>query len=188
MSQTATTDHEKRPESRIAGDLRELLEARLSSWEQLPNLDLYMDQLLFCIERENKALDAGNLLSASMVNNYIKEGHLPRANGKRYKRGHLALLIMLSQLKNSLQVKDCGQLLSILSGEAKTADDEHIEKVYELYREHLDSALQKALENLEGSDVGQSQEALAGLALRFALESYVNKRVCEILLKELGEG
>lgn len=46
-----------------------------------------------------------------MINNYIKDGLLPRANDKKYSREHLACLLMIARLKQTLSVKDTGLLL-----------------------------------------------------------------------------
>ena len=45
-----------------------------------------------------------------MVNNYIKDGVVPRAEGKRYHAEHLAYLTMVCVLKQVLAVKDAALL------------------------------------------------------------------------------
>ena len=89
---------------------RRLGERRLPRWEELPDLELYMDQVLSLaaryLEEEPRAL------TASMVNNYVKQGLLPPPVRKRYSRLHLAELLMVCVLKSSLSMSDIAALLS----------------------------------------------------------------------------
>ena len=48
-----------------------------------------------------------------MVNNYIKDGHLPRAEGKRYSKAHLAYLTELCALKTVLPVREAGSFFCV---------------------------------------------------------------------------
>jgi len=87
---------------------------RLPRWAELPDLALYMDQLLALMERylggqpgfERKGI------TASMVNNYVKLGVMPPPEKKRYGRTHLSRLIEICLLKPSLPIEAIGQLLS----------------------------------------------------------------------------
>ena len=54
-------------------------EHTLPSWQELPELELYMDQVLSLVERYLRG-DPGfdeRGLTASMINNYVKQGALP---------------------------------------------------------------------------------------------------------------
>ena len=72
-------------------------ELRLPRYADIPAIDLYMDQLLTYIDAQVRSLVAPDekLLTASMVNNYVKVGMIPRPVGKKYDREHLAMLLML---------------------------------------------------------------------------------------------
>ena len=59
---------------------------RPTPWEDLPDLALYMDQLVSYMSRQLIRFDEGSALTSAMVNNYIKDGLVPRAEGKRYGR------------------------------------------------------------------------------------------------------
>ena len=87
----------------------------LPRYEQIPNIDLYMDQLLTYIESTLRPLVAPGekLLTASMVNNYVKQGviHAPRA--KRYTADHVALLMAICLMKRVFSIGDIHSLLRI---------------------------------------------------------------------------
>ena len=67
--------------------LQERLEQeRPAEWDALPDIGLYMDQLISYMPRQLIHYGEGEALTSAMVNNYIKDGALPRADGKRYSR------------------------------------------------------------------------------------------------------
>ena len=65
---------------------------RPARWEELPDLALYMDQIVSYMPRQLIHFDQGETLTSAMVNNYIKDGLVPRADGKRYGPVHLGYL------------------------------------------------------------------------------------------------
>ena len=85
-------------------------------WALLPDLGLYMDQVITFLERQLAPLYAARtagarqgrggegerVLTPSMINNYVKQGVIPRPNGKKYEREHLAALLMVCALKQVL--------------------------------------------------------------------------------------
>ena len=100
---------------------------RLPRWRELPDLELYMDQVLALIERYLSGypgLDE-KTLTASMVNNYVKLGVMPAPQKKKYARLHLAHLIMICILKSSLPIAAIQKLLAaqMADGEPETSYD-----------------------------------------------------------------
>ena len=69
-----------------------------------------MDQVLSLMSRQTIRFGEEDALTAAMVNNYIKDGVVPRAEGKRYHAEHLAYLTMVCVLKQVLAVKDAALL------------------------------------------------------------------------------
>lgn len=59
-------------------ELRELKsrmeQERPAQWEELPDLALYMDQIISYMPRQLIHFDQGEGLTSAMVNNYIKDG------------------------------------------------------------------------------------------------------------------
>lgn len=55
---------------------------RPARWEELPDLALYMDQIISYMPRQLIHFDQGETLTSAMVNNYIKDGLVPRADGQ----------------------------------------------------------------------------------------------------------
>jgi hypothetical protein len=108
------------------------------AWEQLPDIGLYMDQVLTYVDRQlvlYRQSGQEHVLTPAMINNYIKDGLIPRAEAKKYSPGHLALLIMIGTLKQVLSIQNLKDLLS----ECRNPDE--IEALYH----HFLSVQQKAL-------------------------------------------
>lgn len=89
----------------------------LPRWETLPDIGLYMDQVITLMERTFAPFLPGTEITKSMVNNYVKVGLIKRPVGKRYDREHLALLIMIGVLKQALSLECIGQVLACLCEE-----------------------------------------------------------------------
>lgn len=87
---------------------------RLPAWEELPDMELYMDQVLLLVERYLDLIphDAKNpVVTASAVNNYVRLKVMPAPVRKRYSRRHLACLIMIVALKQSLTLAEIQSIL-----------------------------------------------------------------------------
>ena len=85
----------------------------LPRWRELPDLELYMDQVLALTERYLGAcpgLDSRGL-TAAMVNNYVKLGVLPAPLRKRYSRAQLARLLVICVLKPVLPIASIKRLI-----------------------------------------------------------------------------
>ena len=93
------------------------------SWEQIPDLGLYMDQVVTFITRVYEPLygsDIHGYLSPSMINNYVKSQLIPRPTGKKYSREQIALLTMIVALKRTCSMEDIRKLLS--GGDERSAE------------------------------------------------------------------
>lgn len=86
----------------------------LPRFSELPDIDMYMDQLLTYIDRCLRPLVAADekLLTSSMVNNYVKQRIIPTPERKRYNCEHLAYLIVICLMKRSFSVADIQKLIT----------------------------------------------------------------------------
>lgn len=156
---------------------RRLTEERPQDWDSFPDIGLYMDQIISYMPRQLIHFDEGESLTSAMVNNYIKDGLLPRAEGKRYSRTHLAYLTAICALKQVLSVKDANRLLAAAGTRAGEPRE-----LYDSFLGELDQALRETAESLAGD---LEEEDLPGLALGLALRSYADKLACERVLDVL---
>lgn len=148
---------------------RALRKQRLPRWQELPDLDLYMDQVLALVGRYLNAESGfpGKGLTASMVNNYVKLGIMPAPVKKRYDRTHLAYIIIICVLKTVLPISSVQQLIA----SALAAQDE--ETLYnsfcalfedsreEMAQRHLASEETPAMHLCRAALRAQAEQALA---------------------------
>ena len=86
-------------------------EKRPSDWEQIPDIDLYMDQVTSYMQRQHIGFEVNENLTPAMINNYVKQKVMPKANGKKYDRDHIAYLTAIVLLKQVISVGDVKTLL-----------------------------------------------------------------------------
>jgi len=177
---------EKRGEDAME-EIQELKERiskeRPVDWESFPDIGMYMDQIISYMPRQLIHYGEEERLTSAMVNNYIKDGLLPRAEGKRYSPVHLAYLTAICALKQVLTVRDIGWLM-----EQGVPLKDSPEELYRYFCTALDSALSETAQRLDGD----AEDAdLPRLALNLALRSYADqlacRRVLEIMRQHSGE-
>ena len=86
-------------------------------WNELPDLGLYMDQVLVVVEGALRPLFPCDpvILTSTMVNNYVKQQVLTPSEKKKYRREHLAALITITVLKRVLSVAEIKFVLERLA-------------------------------------------------------------------------
>ena len=95
--------------------------------EDLPNIDLYMDQVTTFMEDQlasTKRHDDDKILTKTMINNYAKNNLLPSPEKKRYSKDHLLMLIFIYYFKNILSITDIQKDYRFSSATFQDADEE----------------------------------------------------------------
>jgi len=80
-------------------------------WEELPEIELYLDQVLLYVNQG---------LTASMVNNYVKHGHVAKPIKKKYNAAQVARLIVITSLKTVFEISEIAKTLEILRTDAES--------------------------------------------------------------------
>ena len=156
-----------------------LTEERPAAWEELPDIALYMDQLIAYMPRQLIRFEEGDALTSAMVNNYSKDGLLPRADGKRYSQEHLASLTVICALKKVLSLKEMSVLLAAARDGAESNRG-----LYDRFRAALDAALADTAQRVEEDT---PEEELSDLALALALRSYADQLACARVVELLRQ-
>lgn len=115
--------------------------------EDIPNIDLYMDQVTTFMESHLKNSTRNpsedKILTKTMINNYAKNDLLPPPVKKKYSKEHVLLLIFIYYYKGILSISDIQQLLEPITTRFFNTDSEfNLESIYEeafgLEREQVD--------------------------------------------------
>lgn len=86
----------------------DILNFHIPRWEELPDIELYMDQVVTFIEKEFSFFSSSTnekIITPSMINNYVKLNLIPKPVKKRYNKIHLAYLIAISILKHVFTIQ-----------------------------------------------------------------------------------
>ena len=95
------------------------IDFHIPRWEELPNIDLYMDQVVSLIEEHltnlvsSKDNKDDKVITKTMINNYVKHGILTPPINKKYNRTHLARLIVICILKQVYSINDIDSLIKL---------------------------------------------------------------------------
>jgi len=127
----------------IAGKLRRwekyLDRFRLPAWEEIPDLGLYMEQVVLLLRQYldymPPELKDEQVITAAAINNYVRTKVMPEPLKKKYYRVHIAYLVIICTLKQSLNIAVLQKLIP------KGIPEEQVREIYEAYiRRHAISA------------------------------------------------
>ena len=104
--------------------------------DDIPNIDLYMDQVTTFMESRLKSSTRhpgeDKILTKTMINNYAKNDLLPPPKKKKYSREHVLLLIFIYYYKGILSISDIQELLKPITEQFfDTEEDFNLETIYE---------------------------------------------------------
>ena len=106
----------------------------LPEWEAIPDFGLYMDQVIVLLEQylsfiPSPAGTKEHFVTSSTINNYVRLKIMPAPVKRKYHRVHIAYLIMILTMKQSLSISDVQKVIPPGSSEAE------VRAVYENYSE-----------------------------------------------------
>ena len=86
--------------------------------EDIPNIDLYMDQVTTFMDSQlatSKRHEDDKILTKTMINNYAKNDLLPPPEKKKYSKEHVLTLIFIYYFKSVLSISDIQNVLNPLT-------------------------------------------------------------------------
>lgn len=139
-------------------------------YKDLPELDLYMDQVITFLEKQLyvfKTSSDDKQITPSMINNYVKGDVLPAPISKKYNKEHLALIEEICTLKQVLSIRDVKQVLDN-SYKDKTIKGDIFDEFNKLNNEKIATSVEEAFKKLNNIDENDTSK-LIDLAMDFAL-------------------
>lgn len=171
--------------------------------EEIPNIDLYMDQVTTFIESQlapSTHRKDGKILTKTMINNYAKNDLLPPPEKKKYTKEHMLILIFIYYFKNIISISDIQTILNPITDKyfGKTGDGIHLTDIYNEvfsleYQETKD--LMKNLSKIFTTAMGtfpdapeDEQDMLRNFSLICMLcyDIYVKKTIVEQLVDKMN--
>ncbi|MDX1807163.1 MAG: DUF1836 domain-containing protein [Paenisporosarcina sp.] len=182
-------------------NMNELLEKlaleKSVSLDDMPEIDLYMDQVIQLFDhkyKETKRNDDEKILTKTMINNYAKGKLFIPIKNKKYSKKHLILISLIYQLKGALSITDIKSTLQIINDKI-TTDDIDLEAFYtslltlqKINSENISESIH--IKQLEVKQmIGEEDEKLEQIML---IASLVNmstsyRKIAERLIDEISE-
>lgn len=161
--------------------------------KDIPDLDLYMDQVIQLFEGKLSTLkrtDDDKVLTKTMINNYAKAKLLMSINNKKYSKEHLILMSLIYDFKGILSISDIKTILDPIVQKYEKGESYDLRNLYEKYLEinREDSTVfkeffEKEVSKIKNEEIQYEDKFL--LISSMILMSNMYRRIGEKLIDEL---
>jgi len=89
---------------------------KLPRWEELPSIDLYLEQVLSLLEDwlgDFLSFDGKKIITKTMVNNYVKQKFIAPPVNKKYDKTAVASLFVIAILKPVYTIEEISRLIKL---------------------------------------------------------------------------
>lgn len=171
--------------------------------EDLPNIDLYMDQVTTFMEEQlahSKRYQEDKILTKTMINNYAKNNLLPSPVKKRYSKEHLLVLIFIYYFKNILSINDIQTLLNPITDKYFKSQEKLdltsiYEEVFSMEKEQIEVLKKELLKNYQTAqntftDAPEDEQdflKLFSFICLLSFDVYMKKTIIEQMIDSLRE-
>ena len=182
--------------------IKEVGSFSLPQFKELPNVELYMEQVLSYINSSLAIFsdDPRKVLTSFMVNNYVKAKIIAEPDKKKYNVNHLGYLLAITSLKSVLSMSDIALLIgmdddvssdkSVLYKFYKNMTEDvfhdvgnrtalRVERFYETYEKNKKKDPEQADQYF--------RDSLGLIAMRMAIQSAVYQQMSHALLQYLAK-
>ena len=162
--------------------------------EDIPDIDLYMDQVIQLFENKLgylKRNEEDKILTKTMINNYSKGNLFMDIKNKKYSKNHIILIILIYELKSVISIPDIKVAFNNI---VKSYDENSEDKIdlENLYKKHLkiisknDDDIKEEILNItkELENLNAEEEKLL-LLTYLAAKANMYKRLCEKIVDDL---
>lgn len=172
---------------------------------EVPNIDLYMDQVTTFMDSHLEAMKRtadDKILTKTMINNYAKNDLLPPPVKKKYSKDHMLTLIFIYYFKNLMSISDIQTILNPMTdkffGDKGSVSIEHIYKtVYQKERERLPELTKEIIsmfKDAEGSFKDVTNESdreylqMFSFVCALSFDMYIKQTMLESVIDEFAAG
>mgnify|MGYP001051398545 CR=1 FL=1 len=160
-------------------DYFKIIKHKIPYWEELPEIDLYMDQVIVLMDKYlsfHKTDENSIIITHSMINNYVKQKVIHAPIKKKYRKDHIALLFVICTLKQVYSISDISGLISFAGNTTKLIS------AYDQFACELENAVMAVFngDNYEiSTNISIEHKLLKSVVLSFANKLYVEKFLSE---------
>ncbi len=150
----------------------------LPRWEELPNIELYKEQVVELLELYLKPLGI-RPITASMINNYTKLNLIPAPIKKKYSRKHLAHIFIIALLKDVFEISEIVRGINLEKG--KLGRD----VAYDIFVKEVEDSIDCMMNKktiaafIEENESDKERNVMRYAALSFAIHRYTRNLIIE---------
>lgn len=159
--------------------------------EEMPELDLYMDQVIQLFESKLSSLkrnDDEKILTKTMINNYAKAKLLMSVKNKKYTKEHLILMSLIYDFKGTISINDIKLVLDNIVNKFESNEEYDLRRLYDVYLElckedsaEFKKSFTKRLDKLGTEENRDYEEKLLLIASMISM-SNMYRRMGELLI------
>lgn len=124
--------------------MRNLEEFKIPRWEEIPDIPLHLDQVIHIIDSwlgDFLYTPKKNLITKTMINNYVKLGFIPAPVNKKYDRVTVASLFVIAVLKSVFPIDAVSKMIGL----AIDFHEENVGTAYNQFCQLLEEAVSHAV-------------------------------------------
>ncbi len=148
-------------------------------WHELPDIGLYMDQVVSIIE-DNLGLitlsNEGKIVTSTMINNYVKQKMIAPPFKKKYQKSQVARLFIICILKRCFSISEITIIIDLL---LRRHDEQ---KSYDLFCNELENSLQTVFQPEKSPGSYSSAEPAM---LQAVMRAFANKTYAQLTIEYL---
>ena len=151
-------------------------------WEELPDLELYMDQVITVLEKHLSVFmenEKTKLITSTMINNYVKQKLVRAPHNKKYDRGHIASFYIITLMKQIMPISMINTAILGVAGELGRKE------AYELFCRVFENSLSLIFQGEPKHSFSEEEKDNSAYAIIRSLTlSYSNMLYAEHLLEQ----
>ena len=171
--------------------------------EDIPQIDLYMDQVTTFMEKhlgDLKRYPEDKVLTKTMINNYAKNNLLPSPVKKKYNQEHILLLVFIYYFKNLMNFTDIETILSYITenhfGEESLPLSDVYTEVFTLEHKQMENLKADVKQKFEAAgetfkqvedDGARNDLQLFSFICELAFDVFLKKQLIEMITDQLRE-
>ncbi len=164
----------------------EIKKFHLPRWNEIPEIDLYIDQVVSLLQnylsnyiKSDNEKD-NNIITKTMINNYVKHGVVKAPINKKYSKEHIAYLFVIFILKQIYSIDEISKLIKLA---IKTSP---VDIAYNRFCSELEKAIKMTFTGesyINNDKLSKEQYLLRNVVQSFANKLFVQKTFLKITEK-----
>ncbi len=159
--------------------IQEYINYRLPRWEELPDMELYADQVLSVVKKNVEFFNSEieMVFTSNMINNYVKQKIVKPPQNKKYDRVHLAYFTAVCIFKQFMNISDLCDAIAFLMKKYS------VKELYDIFANELENALKSTFDSKNFKINTYENEAKEIKIIRAATLTFANLAYAKYMVR-----